>query len=209
MSVVDCSWAVGAGQLKAGMSGRAVSHIVTRLRLPELDGLRGQGLDVSRGVDQAGSCGAGAHVNADEVILSNVVNGHVGLCRGEGADVGCVLEGGKGGQARGDTELLSNLRSEHTYILNVDDVTGACLPSAEVTRRGEVSRVRQARGRSSLAGLAGGRRRWRTRCWAMPACKTLATKTHGRYVLHVGHVKNPGNGGEARRDETLTRPVPV
>lgn len=77
MSVVDCSWALGVRQLEVGMNRRVVSHIVTRLRLPELDGLRGQGLDVSRGVDQAGSCGAGTYINADEVFLNNVVNGHV------------------------------------------------------------------------------------------------------------------------------------
>jgi hypothetical protein len=57
-------------------------YIVTDVWLPELDGLRGQSLNVSGIINEASSRGAGAHVDAYKVILLyNRVNSHCFRCR--------------------------------------------------------------------------------------------------------------------------------
>lgn len=48
------------------------AHVVACLGLPQLDGLRGQRLDVARLVNNASTGRAGTNVNADEVVVGVV-----------------------------------------------------------------------------------------------------------------------------------------
>lgn len=68
------------------------SHIVSCLRLPELDWLRGECLDVPRGINEAGSGRTSAYIDTDKVILNNNVNSHL-----EKWWVGLNLVCGRGG----------------------------------------------------------------------------------------------------------------